>query len=78
LEIRGSSAFLRIKVMGGQLAPQLSPSPFPPNFSDKNFEIANLLKIVQKSEKKFSGSIKPPEAGAKCLIYPPGANKVFM
>jgi hypothetical protein len=33
---------------------------FPPNTSNKNFEIAISLKIVQRSDKKSSGVDNPP------------------
>ena len=53
MEIESSSSiFKRQKILEGN---QLPPKPFFPNVSNKNFKIAILLKIVQRSYNKNSG-----------------------
>ena len=56
----------------GQLAP-LSHALFSPNASYKNFEIAILLKIVQRSDNENSDVDRTPEPGDRhCNLCPWG------
>ena len=63
--------YSELKMIGGQLPPlhhELhTPCPFFPNASDKNFEIAILLKIIQKSDSKNSGVDIAPRAQGQAL-----------
>ena len=60
--------FSRLKC--DQRAVNLTPdTPFLPNASDKNFEIAILLKIVQRSDKKNLVLTVPHGPGAGVVSY---------
>jgi hypothetical protein len=59
---------------------QLPPSnPFFANAPDKNFEIAILLKIIQRSYNKTLVSTQPPQGpGAGVVSYAQGVYMVLM
>ena len=72
MEIESSSSlFKRQKILEGN---QLPPNPFFPNASNKNFKIAILLKIVQRSCNKNSGVDTTHQGpGAGVISYALGA-----
>ena len=76
MEIESSSSLLkRQKILESNLLP---PRSFIPNASDKNFEIAILLKIVHRSYKETPVSIIPQGPGADVVSYSLGANMVLI
>ena len=84
-EIQRGSLDLKLKVLVYPLGVkkdqrQLAPSPtlFPPNPYDKNFEIAILLKLVQASDNKNCGSLKPPGPLAGVVSYALGVYVVLI
>jgi len=61
--------FLRVK--SDRKATTLPHALFPPNTSDKNFEVAILLKIVQRSFNENSG-VETTPPGASVVSYGQG------
>ena len=62
METRNSSALFKIQSDRGQ-KPLPPPCAFPPNVPDKDFEIAILLIILQRSVNKISGVNTTPRGG---------------
>ena len=75
MEIESSSSlFKRQKILEGNQHPSPPPNPFFPNASNKNFKIAILLKIVQRSYNKNSGVDTTHQGpGAGVVSYALGA-----
>jgi hypothetical protein len=70
--------FLRVKSDWRATSPP-PPQSFPPNTSDKNFEVAILLKIVRRSYNKNSGVDTSPQGpGAEVVSCALGANMVLL
>jgi hypothetical protein len=79
MEIESSSSLFKHQKISEKTSPLAPPRPFFPNASDKNFEIAILLKIFHRSYNKNSGvEITPQGPGADVLSYALGAYMVLM
>ena len=70
MEIESSSSLLIVKRDPRVASP---PRLLFPNPSDENFELDNLLKIVQRSDKKNSGVDTTTQGpGRRCKLFPGG------
>ena len=80
LKLKVAVRFLRVKRDQRANSSSLPPPPtlFSPNTSDKSFEIAILLKIVQTSDQDFRVDTAPQGPGTGVVNYALGAYMVLL